>query len=196
MSCVICVFHVTNYFLFKYSQKSSDAEHSTDSTKFQRLNSILLSKKQDLEDKYAKEVVSHLSHCQKAQQEFAARNKQLARLKTTQLNQLESTRSNTLYIPFASAAVAVNPTIGELCKQKDVILSSTVEGLLQSKDAECVTALHNLSRDKDHECTIALQQMCAKKDAIMNQEKIAMENCCRRRSTQSFDGRQLQGGAI
>ena len=112
--------------------------------------------------------MSHLAHCQKTQQELAVRDKQLARLKTAQLKQLEATRSDAHSIALASAAVAVNSTVGELCKQKDVILSSTIEGLLQSKDAECATALHNLSRDKNHECTLALQQMSAEKDAIMN----------------------------
>ena len=106
---------------------------------------------------------------------MAVRDKQLTRLKTAQLKQLESTRSDALSIALASAAVAVNSTVGELSKQKDEILSSTVEGLLRSKDEECAAALHNLSREKDHEYTLALQQMCAEKDVIMSQEKIAME---------------------
>ena len=76
--------------------------------------------KQELEGKYVKEVVSHIAHCQKTQQELAARDKQLARLKTTQLKHLESTRSGTLSIALVSATVVVNSTAGELCKQKDV----------------------------------------------------------------------------
>ena len=167
MSCILLIISS-----FVIHQKTSEIKR----TEFQRWNSILLSQKEELEDKYTKEVVSHLTHCQKAQHELTVRNKQLAILKTMQLCQLESTKSHALSIAFASAAIAVNSTVGELCKQKDIKLSSTIEGLLRDQDEERAVALNNLSRDKDDERKLALEQMCVEKDVVTNQDNIILKD--------------------